>query len=128
MILDTTFLIDLYREARKGVEGPAANFLSAHGDEAAYISVVTVAEFAEGFPSTRREICADILKHYALLDVTEQVAWKYADVSRTLRERGQPVGDNDLWIAATALVHDYPVVTRNVTDFGRVANLRMLHY
>jgi tRNA(fMet)-specific endonuclease VapC len=128
MILDTTFLIDLYREARRGGEGPAAAFLSAHLEEPAQLSIVTVGEFAEGFPPTEHTLCADLLRHYSFLDITEAVAWQYAAVSRKLRERGERIGDNDLWIAATALVHGSPLVTRNRSDFRRIEHLQILSY
>ena len=128
MIFDTTFLIDLYREARHGQEGPAAAFLASHAEAPAHISIVTVGEFAEGFPPAEREICADILRHYASLDVTEPVAWKYAEISRRLRARGERIGDNDLWIAATALAHEYHLATRNVAHFRRIEHLQILSY
>ena len=128
MILDTTFLIDLYREARRGEEGPAVTFLAAHPEEPAHLSIVTVGEFAEGFPPSEKDLCADILRHYALLDITESVGWKYAEISRRLRARGERIGDNDLWIAATALTHEYPLATRNVADFRRIEHLRVISY
>lgn len=87
VIFDTTFLIDLYREARRGEEGPAVTFLAAHPEEPAHLSIVTVGEFAEGFPPSEKDLCADILRHYALLDITESVGWKYAEISRRLRAR-----------------------------------------
>jgi predicted nucleic acid-binding protein len=128
MIFDTTILIDFHREARRSLEGPATRFLATHPTDFAYISIVTFAEFAEGFPTKARDLCADILRHYAVLDITEPVAWQYADVSRRLRERGERIGDNDLWIAATALAHHYPLVTRNRNDFARIEHLRLLSY
>lgn len=42
-----------------------------------------------------------------------------------LRAAGQLVGPNDLWIAATALAYEKPVVTRNVEHFTRVAHLEV---
>jgi tRNA(fMet)-specific endonuclease VapC len=128
MIFDTTFLIDLYRESRRGKEGPAAAFLAAHAEEPAHLSIVTVGEFAEGFPPAEQELCADILRHYSLLDITESVGWKYAEISRRLRARGERIGDNDLWIAATALARECPLVTRDVVHFRRVEHLRTLSY
>ncbi len=38
------------------------------------------------------------------------------------------MGDNDLWIAATALAEDLPLVTRDARHLGRVAGLRLLSY
>jgi tRNA(fMet)-specific endonuclease VapC len=42
-----------------------------------------------------------------------------------LRARKLQVGSQDLRIAATALVHDLTVVTRNQRDFARVPGLRL---
>jgi tRNA(fMet)-specific endonuclease VapC len=128
MILDTTVLIDLYREARQGRKGAATEFLEAHREEPALISVITSGEFAEGFPPRHRELCADLLRRYGLIDVTEAVAWQYADTSRRMRERGDRIGDNDLWIAATALAHQQALATRNVDHFRRVDRLKLLTY
>jgi predicted nucleic acid-binding protein len=128
MILDTTVLIDLYRETRHKLPGPAYAFIAAHGREPMQISIVTFAEFAEGFPPDRRDVCADLLRHYEVLDITESVAWQYAEVSRRLRTRGERINDNDLWIAATALAHDLPMVTRDVTHFRRIEHLHVLSY
>ena len=37
-----------------------------------------------------------------------------------LRSVGQPIGPNDLWIAAHALTLDVPLVTHNLAEFRRV--------
>lgn len=44
---------------------------------------------------------------------------------RELRAHRSTVGSQDLRIAATALVHDLTVVTRNRKDFGRIPDLRI---
>ncbi len=35
---------------------------------------------------------------------------------------------NDLWIAACAMQHAMPVVTRNVHEFSRIPGLRLVTY
>jgi predicted nucleic acid-binding protein len=40
-----------------------------------------------------------------------------AGMERDARRRGQPVAERDLFIAATAAVHDCGLATRNVADF-----------
>ena len=42
--------------------------------------------------------------------------------------RGTPLGDNGLWIAATALEIDTALVTRDRRRFDRIPNLRLLTY
>ena len=39
--------------------------------------------------------------------------------------RAQPIGPRDLMTAATALVHDCAVATRNVREFSRVPGLQV---
>jgi tRNA(fMet)-specific endonuclease VapC len=45
-----------------------------------------------------------------------------------LRARRLQVGSQDLRIAATALVHELTVVTRNRRDFARVEGLRLVDW
>ena len=45
-----------------------------------------------------------------------------------LKRQGQLFGANDLWIAATALAHKLPLVTRNRTRFERVPGLDVRPY
>jgi predicted nucleic acid-binding protein len=40
--------------------------------------------------------------------------------------RNQPIGVADAWIAATALVHGYELVTNNATDFQGIRGLRII--
>jgi predicted nucleic acid-binding protein len=42
-----------------------------------------------------------------------------------LRARGRPTGDNDLWIAATALAAEAILVTENPRDFSSIPRLRL---
>ncbi len=42
-----------------------------------------------------------------------------------LADRGAVIGAHDLVIAATALAHELPVVTRNPTHFERVEGLKV---
>jgi tRNA(fMet)-specific endonuclease VapC len=42
--------------------------------------------------------------------------------------KGHLIGTNDLWIAATAIVHGMPLVTNNREEFERVPGLVVLTY
>ncbi len=50
---------------------------------------------------------------------------RYAQCAADLRRRGQPIGGNDLWIAAHALAEDATLVTHNTREFERVTGLRV---
>lgn len=55
----------------------------------------------------------------------DRAADQYGLVRAQLTAAGQPIGPNDLMIAATALAHDAILVTRNAREFNRVAGLRV---
>lgn len=128
MILDTTFLVDLHREAQRRERGPAHRFLEAHPAEPLSITVVSAGEFAEGFTTEEHALCRSLLEAFRVHDVTEDAAWRYAEASRSLRADGARIGDNDLWIAATALALDETLVTRNVRHLGRIPHLKLAGY
>jgi tRNA(fMet)-specific endonuclease VapC len=128
MILDTTFLIDLQRETRRDEEGPTIQFLQKHPDESLSLSAISVGEFSEGYPETEMESCRTFLRPFRVLPLNEEIAYRYGQISRRQRQQGNRTGDNDLWIAATALAHNAAFVTRNVEHFCQIPHLQMLGY
>jgi predicted nucleic acid-binding protein len=128
MIYDTTFVIHLEREFRRKQAGEATAFLQAHPRDVPHISLVTVAEFAEGFEPHQRSACDAALRFYTVLDLDRDVAWRAAQLSRQLGRSGLPIGDNDIWIAATALHHRMALVTRNTAHFQRISGLKLVSY
>ena len=128
MIVDTTFLIDLEREVARGREGPAMAFLAAHPAEVLRISAVTYGELAEGYADPVASELAELVGPYVVLDVTKSVGGRYGEISRALRWSGGRWGDNDLWIAATALESNEAVVTRDAEHFGRIPGLQVHGY
>jgi predicted nucleic acid-binding protein len=127
LIFDTTFLIDFQRE-RKVSRGRAHSFLEAHADAVAYLSVTAYGEFAEGFANRTDPDFLSVVESFDLLPVTRQVANTYAKITRDLRSKGLLIGANDLWIAASAIEHKHPLVTRNTLDFSRIPGLELRSY
>ena len=67
----------------------------------------------------------DILGLFEFLSVDSEVSDRFARIRAELLDAGHPVSTFDLMIAATALVNDLTVVTRNTTDFAAVPGLRL---
>ncbi|MEZ4417204.1 MAG: type II toxin-antitoxin system VapC family toxin [Gemmatimonadota bacterium] len=126
--LDTTFLIDLQRERRRGEAGPAHRFLESDPDLELHLPTPVLGEFAEGFDDTEDPILRAVRELHVLLPVDEEVALTYARIARGLRERGMLIGTNDLWIAATSVRYRIPLVTANAGDFLRVEGLEVVSY
>jgi len=49
----------------------------------------------------------------------------YASLRAALDSKGEPIGANDLWIAALALSEDAVLVTDNLREFKRVPGLHL---
>jgi tRNA(fMet)-specific endonuclease VapC len=125
-ILDTCFLIDLQRELHRGKNLGASDYLQNHGQETFALSVVSLTEFLEGF-----EVVEDgekFLRPFQWLPVNAAVSREASRIRRQLRLRGKLIGDFDILIAATALVGDLSLVTRDARDFERVAGLKVEAY
>ena len=69
-----------------------------------------------------------LCRPYPILPWSGDVSWQYGEIYRALAAKGQLIGANDMWIAATALVHGMGVVTNNEDEFGRVPGLTVVSY
>ncbi len=128
LILETTFLVDLEREAGRQEQGPAFAFLEADPEARLCIALTTAGELACGPRVQERSAWERLFRRFEVLVPDRDVAWRYGRTFRYLRDQGLLIGTNDLWIAATALVHEMPLVTRNDAQFGRVPELDVRSY
>lgn len=123
LILDTNFVVACEREARRRVSGRTEAFLSTHSKERLFITFTVAGELACGQSAHARRDWEHLCRPYPILPWTMEVAWHYGEVYRSLAAKGQLIGTNDLWIAATALAHGHGVVTNNHDEFRRVDGL-----
>lgn len=121
MLYDSTFLIHLAGHRGRAHRQAAQRFLAAHGDEPVYTSRVAWAEFAKG--CANQDEVLRLLEPFAVVEINEHVAWTASRIAR-----GLPIGDNDIWIAATALAYRLPLVSRNARHFARVPGLNIEEY
>ena len=124
MIFDSTFFVVLHRELQHGADGPAQKFLATHAGEIPGMSEITRGELARGFAT--RSSWADFCDRFVIYPFNDAVAWRAAEVFRDLRKRGVMTGENDLWIAATALEAGGVLVTRNEKHFREIRGLKVL--
>lgn len=125
MLFDTEFLICFAGGKGAARKSRAKAFLDAH-DGPLFTSRVCWMEFAAGCES--RGMLERDLGIFTVLEVDESVAWEASRTARQLKGHGLHIGDNDVWIAATALDYDLPLVSNNKTHFGRVRGLKLLGY
>lgn len=124
MIFDSTYFVALHRELQHGQRGAAHELLARHPDEIPGMSEITRGELARGFAS--RAAWTHFCDRFVIYPFNDAVAWRAAELFRDLKKRGVMTGENDLWIAATALENGGVLVTRNEKHFREIRGLKML--
>lgn len=71
---------------------------------------------------------AQLLRSMQTLPFDNECAVYAARLRVELEAAGTPIGPHDILIAATALRHQAPLVTRNVREFARVQGLLCLNW
>ena len=121
MILDTNALSAF-------VDGDAAVGARLSAETRVAIPVIVLGEFRYGISGSRHRGAYerwldDHLPEFEILSVTEPTTLAYARVRVSLKKIGRPIPANDAWIAALALQHRLPVLSRD-EDFDAVPGLR----
>lgn len=85
----------------------------------AAIPVIVLGEFRYGIAQSKHRPAYEAwlesqLPHFEVLSVTEETAAAYAALRVSLRRSGRPIPANDAWIAALALQHRLPVLSRDL--------------
>jgi predicted nucleic acid-binding protein len=129
MILDTTFLVDLLH----GSETVSERVTDLDTSGTPFVSSITVMELFEGvhladMADAEHTAVTDLLTETNELPFDRECAMRAGEINASLVEFGSVIDETDVMIAATALVNDYPVVTRNVDHFERVDGLEVVSY
>src|SRR5690606_30565260 len=91
-----------------------------------YVTAVTVYELYMGATSKEKENdVKNLIKNITVLPFTEGVAQKAAELYHRLRSSNQMIEFRDIFIAATCIVHDLPIVTLNKKHFKRIEGLNI---
>ncbi len=122
-VLDTDVLIDLIagREPA-GTVVPALLELDLAGTTA-----ITVYELHSGAgrPSHRRKL-DELLSTLPIFPLDARSARHAGAVDLSLRQKGRPINPGDNLIAGICLAHDLALITRNISHFRRVVELKVI--
>ena len=127
-LLDTTAFSALMRRDA----GMRARFASLSPADRITICTITRGEVLYGLerlPPGRRQRgleaeAKQLFSQLACLPVPETAGDRYAQIKRRAEQRGTPLDENDLWIAASAVAFGAVLVTRD-SDFQRVNDLQV---
>lgn len=123
--LDTNTCIDFLRNLSESVR---SRFLSVSLNEIK-IPVVVKAELLLGaYKSNRPETLEKTIQFLELFEVipfSDDMSYTYAKIRKELETKGNKIGANDLFIAASALNKEAILVTHNTREFIRIDGLKL---
>lgn len=123
-LLDTNICIYIAKHNPPAVR---ARFEQISADALA-MSVVTLGELQHGAEKSQsRDKALAVLRQLQsaiqVVPLTTAVGQHYGQIRSGLERTGQPIGNNDLWIAAHARAEGWVLVTNNEREFRRVEGL-----
>lgn len=89
-------------------------------------AVVEFELYAGASDSQKQRDIEELLAWCVVLPLTSDVAQSAAAVYRQMKRTNQLIDVRDIFIAATALTHELPVMTLNQNYFNRVSGLQLM--
>jgi tRNA(fMet)-specific endonuclease VapC len=122
-LLDTNIVSQLVRDP----QGRVAQQIRKVGEARVCTSIVVAAELRYGVAKKRSprltEQLQAVLNAIEVLPLEAPADATYGQLRARLEHAGNPIGGNDLLIAAQALALGYTLVTDNEREFARVSGL-----
>jgi tRNA(fMet)-specific endonuclease VapC len=123
IILDSNVIIDFLR----GNNDYINNLIEK---ETVFISVIVLGELifgAENSPNLKKHLAKvdAFLEKATVVYIDETTARIYGKIRADLRKEGKPIPENDIWIAAIALQHNFILAT-NDNHFKKVNLLKII--
>lgn len=130
MILDTAFIIDLMGNDSGAIERYE---LLERERVQQKISSMTLFELYHGVQrsissNAEQKKVMDVLDTKQIVPADAPVMRKAGRLHGQLQNDGVAIGESDCIIGSTAIVHDEPVLTRNVDHFDRIDGVEVRTY
>ena len=96
-----------------------------------FVSFITPAEMYYGaykdeWGIEKQNRLAKHLRGYAVIPFNFEICRKWGDIKAGLWRERNLIKDNDIWIAATALIAGIPLITHDSGDFDRIPGLKIV--
>ena len=122
VLIDTSLLIDHLRRTKKD----RTVFYQAARRYECVVSAITEFEFRAGSTAANHEFVAELLDLTPVLPLDSACVSAAVTIYRDLRASNQLIALPDLLIAATAVAHQLPLLTLNLSHFERINSLKLL--
>lgn len=122
LLIDTSTIIDHLRKKNKK-RSQLFKIIDTHN---LFVSTVTIYElFAGAINEEKRKDINDFMELVEILPFTRETAERAGAIYLSLRNKNELIDVRDIFIGATALIHNLPLVTLNVKHFARIEELKV---
>ena len=122
ILIDTSILIDHLRRENK----ERSVYFRAVQRFDCSVSAITEFEFRVGITATNRPFVEALIELTPILPFDSSCVQAAAGIYRNLKAVNQLIALPDLFVAATAVAYDLPLLTLNLSHFERVGELILL--
>ena len=123
VLLDTSILIEYYRKTNKANSTWIG--LIDQGHEFV-ISAITKYELYSGATKEQMEFWDNIMTSIPIIAFNEACVDTAVNINAILKQKRKQIDLADLFIAATAVTHDFPIATLNKKHFERIEQLSII--
>jgi predicted nucleic acid-binding protein len=120
LLFDSSALIELESELANSEVGAVRSYMGRNLGSDMACSTVSVGEFASGSNEVATRV---LLRKLRKIPLTEAIAYRAAVLDKVQQAKGQRLGENDTWIAATAMHYSATLIHLD-KDFLRVPGLK----
>jgi len=112
ILLDTSILIEILDREK---------YLELIQAEEVYLSVISIYEYIR-YKKDKKFYKTKLEQAFTVLQLDNNILEKAAEIFTKLKEKGTPISENDIYIAATALAYDLELYTKD-TDYQKIAEV-----
>lgn len=134
-LLDTCIISKL-RKIKRRPDKPLEIWISKHEESKYFLSALTIGEIQKGISRLSNTKEKHILEEWLRGDIVPRfkgriknfdlkVALKWGEINGSYQKRGTAIPVMDGLIAATAIAHDFILVTENVKNFCNIDELNL---
>lgn len=123
LMIDTSILIDYFRKSDKEKSRLVQHFI---GYQEIYISCITEFEIFNGATDTNKEFWDRMLSRMMIVEFDSKTAREAAKIVLEMKVKRKTRDKPDLFIAATAIVHDLHFDTLNIRHFAPIDRLKII--
>ena len=124
LLIDTSLLIDHLRKQRKD----QTLFYRVTFEHECLISAITEFEFRVGSTPKNHQFIEEVLQDLPVLPFDSACVQVASDLYQELKGHNQLLALPDMFIAATAIVHQLPLLTFNRAHFARISRLKLSEF